>query len=392
MLELAFNVFWCLMGCPVFAMVSSRADKSIMTVLCVSVLSTMFIMLITTQMMVCLRLVDMMFPVSVELGHFMAAPVMSGIIDTWVMEMLGTRLISLLVLIRIVALIELRLLMHGLVGFGGVCVIVRVRVIESLVDSLLMEMYGVNVVLVIVGMVKAAVSRVVGRKMRVVVSIAVMSWHMLFHDRINVSSLFVMGSLMCLVSWRVGVHSLPVVWSQMAFGMLVVTLGVVWLMGLFLLMMWCVMKVSATIKTIMVTLITDVTALHELSIMFDLLVMALTNDMVRFHAVMIARELIGFIVRHHTLMVVMWLDSMTATAHMSILMQKLVMCRLTVSNQIAFVLTRVKLCLMEALILLFIDRLFLFRLFLTFLLEFSNRYALVLFIIDLFNKLLVYTV
>lgn len=240
-----------------------------------------------------------------------------------------------------------------------------------------MEMYGVNVVLVIVGMVKAAVSRVVGRKMRVVVSIAVMSWHMLFHDRINVSSLFVMGSLMCLVSWRVGVHSLPVVWSQMAFGMLVVTLGVVWLMGLFLLMMWCVMKVSATIKTIMVTLITDVTALHELSIMFDLLVMALTNDMVRFHAVMIARELIGFIVRHHTLMVVMWLDSMTATAHMSILMQKLVMGRLTVSNQIAFVLARVKLRLMEALILLFIDRLFLFWLFLTFLLEISNRYALV---------------
>lgn len=124
MLELAFNVFWCLMGCPVFAMVSSRADKSIMTVMCVSVLSTMFIMLITTQMMACLRLVDVMFPVSVELGHFMAAPVMSGIIDTWVMEMLGTRLISLLVLIRIVALIELRLLMHGLVGFGGVCVIV----------------------------------------------------------------------------------------------------------------------------------------------------------------------------------------------------------------------------------------------------------------------------
>ena len=47
----------------------------------------------------------------------------------------------------------------------GVGVVVGVRVIEGFVDSVLVEMYGVNIMLVVKCVVEAAMSRVVRRQM-----------------------------------------------------------------------------------------------------------------------------------------------------------------------------------------------------------------------------------
>lgn len=55
-------------------------------------------------------------------------------------------------------------------------VVVRVGMIERLVDRVLMEMHWLDVVLVIVGVVKAAMSRVVSRVVQIRVIIRFVSW------------------------------------------------------------------------------------------------------------------------------------------------------------------------------------------------------------------------
>ena len=178
-------------------------------------------LLVTSLVMRGMGHVEVMLPISVKIWVLLASPVTIGVIDTRVMDLLGEGSMVWLVLVNVVALVVMRLIV-SLMG-RGVRIVVRVRMVKGLMNGVLVEMDRLHIMLVIVGMIQTAMSRVVGRHMRVRMCLAMMglNWN-------SVASLFmvnwsrvrnfvvVMDCANLFKNGRVSPHGLLIFRSQVA--------------------------------------------------------------------------------------------------------------------------------------------------------------------------------